>query len=91
MSNPAHGRAVRAGRRISHLVILLSLPLIISHAIGECLPMGSERCVAARATWLPILITLLAGTALLSIGLGWVTQRLMDRWLRRHDADDHRA
>jgi hypothetical protein len=70
-------------RWVMEIVILLSLPVILSHALGECLPSGSVRCAAAGRVWLPKLIGLIAGTGLLAIGLG----RLANHVASRRQAD----
>ena len=81
MNRPKRKKTV--GRWIMEIVILLSLPVILSHAFEECLPSGSVRCAAAGRAWLPKLIGLIAGTSLVAIGLG----QLADHAARRLKPD----
>ncbi len=81
MNRPTRQKTV--GRWIMEIVILLSLPVILIHAFGECLPSESGRCAAGRSVWLPKLIGLITGTGLLAIGLG----RLADHVVSRRRAD----
>lgn len=78
----------RIGRWVIDIVILLSLPLILTHAFGECLPSDSARCAAADSMWLPKLIGLVLGTGLLAMGLGWLANYQSLR-LRAEDTNDH--
>ncbi len=84
MNRPKRKKTV--GRRIMEIVILLSLPAILTHGFGECLPSESQRCAAARSVWLPKLIGLIAGTGLLAIGLA----RLADHIASRQRADSRK-
>ena len=77
MNRPKRQKTV--GRWIMEIVILLSLPVILTHVFGECLPSESERCAAARSVWLSKLIGLIAGTGLLAIGLARLADHIASR------------